>query len=298
MSKKNFFVYILVIILMAYISSCTLSASKITVEPPEDAIYTAAAETIIAQYTQDADLFPESDSTLITPDLETDAEINTTNENIQEPILTLTGTPTPTHEPTPTMTVSSTPILEEKPEPLWEDDFSNQSIWYVDDSDGYGFKYEEGGYVIYNNLLNASIWSLGYLGLSDVRVGIDAKRIDGPEDSYYGVFCRHSNEGLDYYGLVIGDDGFYGIMKMVNGDLEFIETGFDENNIIHQGKGEINHIEGNCFGNKLSLSVNDQLILELEDNTHADGGIGILAANKLSGVGVGVLFDNFVIYDE
>ena len=207
-------------------------------------------------------------------------------------------TNTPTPEPSQTLTLTASPTVIVETDPIWEDDFSNHTRWYLADGDDFGFRYQDDGYKIYNNLLNASIWSLGYIGLNDIRIEIDAARVEGPDDGYFGVFCRHSDDGQNYYGLVIGDNGFYGIFKMAEGELDFIESGYDEDERIKLGEGETNHIEGACFGNKLSLFVNDQFLLEVTDDIHIAGGAGILAANKVSGTGIEVLFDNFAVYKE
>ena len=297
MNKNKHFVYVGLLILVFILSGCTLSASKIDVESPSDPVYTIAAKTIIAQYTQDAE--EVTGSGLVATETAILEESNVTMEETQEIDIEPDSaqTPIPTQEPSPTNTITSSPTVETEPEPIWKDDFTNHTQWYSDEGNDYGFKYQDDEYLIYNNLLNASIWSLGYIGLSDVKIVIDTKYVDGPEDGYSGVFCRHSNEGQNYYGLVIGADGFYGIMKMVGGEKEFIESGFDENDIINKGKSGENHIEGVCAGNNFILSVNDQILLEVSDDTLADGGVGLLAGNKLSGVGTKVLFDNFAIYD-
>jgi hypothetical protein len=195
------------------------------------------------------------------------------------------------------LTLTDSPLATPTPIIIWEDDFSNTSLWWSDDSDDFGFRYQDDGYLIYNNLLNAAIWSLGYLGLDDVGLEVDITRLKGPEDGYSGVFCRHNNDGDDYYALVIADNGFYGILKMENGEKEFIEYGIDENGIIIQGEGETNRVKGLCLGESIVLFANGEELLEVTDNTHISGGVGVIAGNQLTGIGLEILFDNFVIVE-
>jgi len=296
---KNIIILIILIgLTCVFLVGCTLSASQIDVEPPSNEVYTQAAGTIIAQYTQDAPATTEKpdDSQEKPIETVTTESIAVDDQDVDE--IEVSSTLTETQEPSPTITYTSSPTVKAEPDPIWEDDFSNQTQWYTDDGEDYGFKYQDDGYLIYNDLLNAAIWSIGYVGLDNIRIDIETTRLDGPDDGYYGVFCRHSNEGMNYYGLVIGDDGFYGIMKMVDGEREFLESGFDENQRINRGKGKVNNVQGICSGNKFSLIANGNLLLEVSDDTFSTGATGLLAANKLSGVGLEVLFDNFAVYDE
>jgi hypothetical protein len=89
--------------------------------------------------------------------------------------------------------------------------------------------------------------------------------------------------------------GFYGILKMENGDKEFLETGLDENDIIKKGEGETNRIQGVCKGDQLILYVNRQKILEVVDDSLTEGIVGLVAGNGLKGVGIDVIFDNFAL---
>ena len=82
-----------------------------------------------------------------------------------------------------------------------------------------------------------------------------------------------------------------------NGEKEFVEYGIDENGIINQGQGETNRVEGLCLGESLVLSANGKELLEVTDNTHVSGGVGVIAGNQLSGIGLEILFDNFVIVE-
>ena len=129
----------------------------------------------------------------------------------------------------------------------------------------------------------------------DIVVEVDATRKSGPEDGYFGVICHFSDEGWNYIALVISDNGKYGILRMLNNKLEFLETGIDENSLIQKGIGQTNRIRGECSGGKYVLSVNGSQLVELLGDSFTNGDIGMIAGNRLSGDGISVLFDNFVL---
>jgi len=291
----NLIKFVLVLILMVLVEGCTLPANEHIIEIPPEAVYTYAAQTIVAKYTQDASGVQVTQNEVGNTSTPTVNDLNQAENPINDEKPTHTIEITDTVVPSPTFTQTKTPVLTSTPETIWEDDFSNTFQWWVEDGEKFGAKYKDNGYIIYNNLLNAAIWSLGYLGLEDSRIEVEATRIDGPEDGYFGVFCRHANEGKDYYGLVIGDNGFYGIFIKENDEKEFLETGFDENEIIKHGKDQINLVRGECSGAQLILYANGEKLLEVTDETHTKGGAGLIVGNQLSGVGIEVLFHNFVI---
>ena len=255
---------------------CTQSLQLEPEEPPQNIVYTQAAQTVVTHYTQTALEFPTG----------TAVPTETPPEKPE---------PTWTSEPSPTPTPSETPTSTIIPDTIFEDDFSNTSLWYTAEENNFGFEYKDGGYRIYNKILNGAIWSVRFLTYQDIRIEVDATRIDGPKDGYFGVICRMGNDGNDYYALVIGDDGFYGILKMEGGEQEFLDSGYDEKNIIQLGLGEVNRVRGICSGDRLQLVVNEQLLLEINDDTFTSGDVGIVAGNRLTDVGIDVVFDNFAL---
>jgi len=215
-------------------------------------------------------------------------QTNTTVPPTQSPP---TATPMPTHSETPTLSPTPTGI----PGAIFEDNFSNTNGWYKYEGEEYGFKYVKETYHIYNKILNAAIWSIREVDYANIRIEVDGKRVGGPDDGYYGVVCRFKDEGDNYYALVIGDDGFYGIGRMKDGEFEFLDQGIDEKGIINQGKSHRNRIRGVCNGKRLTLYANGEELLQVIDNTFNSGDIGMVVGNKLSGVGMEVEFDNLAI---
>ncbi len=285
-------VFVLVGLIVALLAGCNVPTQQPADVPPPDAVFTSAAETIVAEYTAEAAANPSATepptSTLAAP-----------------PLVGPTNTPEPTLPPTlePTLTSTLVPPTETPisatsisiPRAILEDDFSDTNVWYTGQEDDYGFEYADNGYHITNDILNGAIWSLREIAFEDVRLEVDATRKAGPADGYFGVICRFGDEGMQYYALVIGDDGFYGVLKMEDGKLEFLESGTDNAGIIHRGAGETNRVRGVCSGDLLTIYANDQQLLEVRDDTYSSGDIGLVAGNKLTGVGIDVLFDNFAV---
>lgn len=206
---------------------------------------------------------------------------------------TKTPRPTPTNTPLPTNTpIPPTPVPSATPETIYIDDFSNSRGWASTEQDNFAFGIDQGDYYIFVNYPNAAIWSIRYEDYSDVRLQTHALRVKGPETGYYGVVCRFV-DASNYYMLVMAEDGFFGIGKMFAGSLTFIEKGQDESGVIYRG-GTPNQVEGDCLGSQLSLVVNGQTLLQVEDTLHKQGKIG-LVTGAFTGYGVRVNFNDFLV---
>jgi hypothetical protein len=214
------------------------------------------------------------------------------------PIITINpsaSSVTPSIEPTKSSTPIELPSSTEIPEILYSDDFSDQSSWYTYEGDRYSFKYTDAGYHIYNDINKGLIWSIREHDYSDVAIEVDGTRLSGSDDSYFGVVCKFTDQGENYYALVIGDNGFYGFGLMNDGEYEFIETGMDDNDSIRKGQGNTNRIRGVCNGNHFLIYANGDLMLDVWDSTLENGIIGLVVGNQGSGRGAEVRFNEFAI---
>ena len=274
----------MMLVVAVALSGCDLLRTPPAPTPIPVAAYTAAAQTIIAQLTQIAPpetptppptLVPSQTNTLLPTDTQT---------------TTPTNTLTPTEPAIPTLTSTPTNI----PEILFEDDFSYDTGWYTDKGEDFSFEYAKGGYRISVDILNAPIWSIRERNYTDVRVEVDAAQISGAQDGYYGLVCRHTDSD-NYYALVIGSDGAFGIAKSQNGEFVILRTGTAVPGVIKSGEAA-NRVRADCVGETISLYANDQKLVEIQDNDFESGYIGVIAGTRLSG-GVVVLFDNFAIYE-
>jgi hypothetical protein len=266
---------ILIITQLLILAGCNLPSvgDSSTATAPSDAVFTAAAETVAAQLSPTAIAATLEPTTTTTP-----------------AVLAPTSSPEPTASSTPTDVPTPTEISEI----IYFDDFSDTSGWYTFEDDRFGFKYTAEGYHIYNNIQMGLIWSIREQAFSGVALEVDGTRLEGPEDSYFGVVCNFTDDGDNYYALVIADNGFYGFGLMDKGEFEFIETGMDENEIIKRGQGETNRIRGVCNGDHFSIYANGELLLDAWDSTLEDGIVGLVVGNQ-RGSGVEIRFNDFAI---
>jgi hypothetical protein len=256
-------IFIGLAVMAIFLAGCDALPTPTSSAPPTQdtsAIHTQAAQTVVAELTQNA-----------------------------PPTVEPTSPPTPTSVPTPTLQPPS--VLEA----IFVDDFSYDTGWSTEKNDQYGFELIEGGYFVYINIPSAQIYSIRSLEVEDIRLSTDAARIVGPEDGYYGVVCRFQ-DGNNYYTLVINDGGSYGIAKMEDGTFSFIQEGVDEGNVI-QGDGATNRVRGDCVGQTLTLYANDQQLLQVQDGTFTEGLIGLLSGTG-DIPGLRVMFTSFAILGE
>jgi hypothetical protein len=280
---KKISTLVLLIMISGVLVGCNRPGGAPSTEPPPEAVFTTVAETVVAEYTAIADSQSSGD----------DPEVsNTPAPPTSEPSDTPEPTSTPTSTPTETPTPTSTDIVGA----IYEDDFSSETGWFTADEDNFIYEFTDGGYRMFNNVLNAGYWSVRYQTYDDIRLDVDVTRLGGPNDGYYGVVCRFGDDGEDYYALVINDTGFYGILKYENGEIDFLASGLDDREKINRGLGEKNRISGVCSGDRLTLFANDHHLAEVFDETFTTGDIGLIVFNRLSGVGIDVLFDNFAIF--
>lgn len=192
---------------------------------------------------------------------------------------------------------SLTPIQPEA-EPgdmLFKDDFSGSPTgWGTLGREGgnIGFEYE--GMVITVNLPQYLFWSVNGDKYSDTKIDVDAVLLSGPTNDALGVICRFQ-DNENYYGFMISNDGYYGIYKMIDGKMVMssAEGNMNFNEAIRQG-GVVNHIQAVCADNILSLTVNDVLLAEVQDDSFSAGQIGLIAG-AYDTPGVKVLFDNLQV---
>ena len=263
-------------LMILILTGCNLPStdSSSTATIPSDIVFTAAAETIAAQLSPT--VIPET----------------------LEPTVTATPAvlaPSPTPQPTASSTPTAVPTSTEIPEIIFFDDFSDTTGWYAFEDDKYGFKYSADGYHIYNDIKMGQIWSIREQEFSGVALEVDGTRLEGAEDSYFGVVCNFADEGDNYYALVIADNGFYGLGLMENGEYEFIETGMDEMDIINTGQGETNRLRGVCNDDHFSIYANGELLMDAWDSTLDDGIVGLVVGNQRSDSRAEFRFNDFAI---
>ena len=190
---------------------------------------------------------------------------------------------------------NQTPGASASKKVLFQDDFANtDSGWNrVRDINGNVTDYENGGYRILNNQPISHVWANPGLKFNDVRVDVDITKTKGPDDNYFGIICRYK-DGSNFYILAISSDGFYGIIKVQDGNLSLLSSDqMQPSESIQQGDAA-NHLSAECKGDTLSLSVNNQLLFSVVDDTFSSGDVGLEVTTRQSG-GVDVLFTQFSV---
>jgi len=272
----------LLIVMALFFTSCQ---GQETPAPADEAAYTQVAETVYAELTRNAPLATQE--LLVTQDTITPAP----------PAIVATSTvplPSPTPVPTVTPLLTSTPSQPTPtPKLVFHDNFKYETGWGQQSGNDYGFGFYQGGYRIYVNILNAAIWSVKELTLDDVMVDLDASQLSGPLDGYYGAVCRFQN-GSNYYALVISSNNSYGIAKMKAGKFEFLQEGLAQAGVIQVGS-VANQIHAECVGSTLTLYVNGQKLIEVQDSDFPTGSTGMVAGTRMK-PGMVAFFDNIAVY--
>ena len=131
------------------------------------------------------------------------------------------------------------------------------------------------------------------MNFKDSLVYARARMLSGPENNLFGVVCRFQ-DGDNFYALMIGSDGYYGIFKRVDGEQSLIgQRHMDFSEVIQTGD-QTNDIKGICQGNHLALFVNETRLIQVEDDSLGHGDVGLIVGN-LEETGVNILFDDFVV---
>jgi hypothetical protein len=270
-SNRSWINFLVMTFILAGLAGCNFPGRA--TEAPPAAEYTRAAQTVVAELTE-----------VVTQPTTLSTALPTSPVPSPMPSPTVTLVPTATVAPTPT----------EKLTLLFSDDFSQQDNWYTEQGQEFGFQFAEGGYEIYVNIPFANIWSIRDKSYTDVVLEVDGARLAGPEDGYYGLLCRQV-DGKNYYTLVIGSNGFYGIGKMKDGEFDFLQEDQDTENRIMQGADTFNRIRADCIGNNLRLYANGKMLIELQDDNFTSGVTGVLAGTNKE-TGLEALFDNYATY--
>lgn len=178
---------------------------------------------------------------------------------------------------------------------LFADDFSvSPNGWGTMGRNGGEIAFDFQGLVITVNLPRYMYWTVNGGKYSDTRIDVDAVLLDGPPNDNFGVICRFVDDE-NFYGFLVSNDGYYGIFKMIDGKMVMSSAEGDMaySESIRQG-GVVNHIEAACQGNMLSLTVNDVLLAQIQDDSFTSGQIGLIAG-AYDTPGVKILFDNIVV---
>ncbi len=179
---------------------------------------------------------------------------------------------------------------------IFKDDFSDPSSGWETWSEPSGsmVAYQNSGLRIFIAEKQFDYWSRPGKRVSDVHMEVDVIKLGGPDDNDFGMICRYQDRD-NFYALLASSDGYAGILKVKDGKYNILsgpQMTFSET--IHKGSAQ-NHVRGDCNGSSLTLTVNGQKILDVQDKDFKTGEIGLIAGTGDT-AGADLYFDNFLAY--
>lgn len=180
---------------------------------------------------------------------------------------------------------------------LYFDDFSQSSSgWTQLSNDSGSIGYIKGQYQI--TIKKTATLFLATPGKSfpgDVSVGVEARKIDGSDDNYFGILC-HYQDPDNYYMLMITSDGYAGIAMRKGGEDVLISPGlkFLKMEGIKTGD-KTNLIQADCVGETLTLYANGVQVSLAYNSDLVGGDVGLAVRSSTVPGSVTVQFDNFIV---
>lgn len=314
MKKSSpFLVACLIVMIMLNAACNAISKPQATVTEMSGAAFTASIQTIEAGLTESAPTSAESEglgavenTPVPTVELPVPTEFVFTDTPLPTetpipsptPDYSATPQPTATTEPTATVEPTATTTETSVPKLVYQDDFASKTGWSTESSNNYSFEFINKGYQMTSKVKNVPIWSVRNNTYQDVQVEVDIAEVKvtgstASKGGYFGLVCRHGGGG-EFYALVIGTDGFYGIGKKGSGVFSFLKQGAvpPEANL---SITEANRVRADCMGNTLALYVNGILVAEVQDKSYLKGDVGMVVGSRTKGT-VTALFDSFAVF--
>jgi hypothetical protein len=192
---------------------------------------------------------------------------------------------------------SGKPAAADSKNILFADDFSQSSSGWIRSNDESGIIEYVNGY--YHMLVNKpSTLLLANPGKSfqgDVSIEVDARKIGGSNDNYFGILCHYQNPD-NYYVLMVTSDGYSGIGMRKDGQDTLISPGLKFLKMDGIKKGDAtNHIRADCIGEALTLYANGKQVSQAYDNSLTGGDAGLaVRSGRLEG-GTDIRFNNFSV---
>jgi hypothetical protein len=169
-------------------------------------------------------------------------------------------------------------------DPLFSDDFSASTRWPEESGKHSGSYYgSDSGVDTYNMYASPGSWEFQLAPevgpIKDAQVRASAILVSGrPDSALAGVVCRAQDKD-NYYLLAVSYVGYATIQKGEDGKWKELAGAIYPEPIggtnSKGGEGTLIDIRGDCVGDKLTLYVEEQKILEAEDSTFEAGEVGL-----------------------
>ena len=177
---------------------------------------------------------------------------------------------------------------------IFQDDFSDTTSGWdrVNLPEGIT-DYEDGVYRIFVNTGNTDYWANPGLNFEDAIIEVEATKVGGPDDNDFGLICRHQNTE-NFYIFLISSDGFFGILRVIDGEQKLLEMDEMEYSESINTGNSTNVIRADCIGSSLTLYVNSEQLISVEESSLESGDVGLLAGT-FDILGTDIHFDNFLV---
>lgn len=175
----------------------------------------------------------------------------------------------------------------------FEDDFSDPaSGWGAASHETYVRGYQQGRYLFQIDVPRWFVWATGGRKYEDVELEAVA-RAAGQPDNHYGLICRYDEDRFYYFA--VSADGYYAIFYMnEEGDLmPLTGAAMLRSSAIHTD-GSDNRIVAACDATTLTLTINGEVMAEVEDDRLASGDVG-MGAGTVSIGNTSVWFDDLEV---
>ncbi len=177
---------------------------------------------------------------------------------------------------------------------LFQDDFARTlSGWDRHREPSYAVDYQHGAYHMRIDAPNADAVSNPGLDFKDVRVQVEAAKVDGPDNNLFGIVCRYQDPD-DFYFFAVSSDGYAGIGVSKSGRRHLLshETLLPSTKILTGNATNV--LRADCIGYQLNLYVNGSLVSQAQAAEWAEGDVGLMVGSYEEGA-VEIAFDNFSV---
>jgi len=204
-----------------------------------------------------------------------------------------------TFQPTDSSTSTSTTCPDVPPEwniVISEQFNSNRNGWQEEsEQNEYGFTqaaFERSKYVIQINPITAmQFFQAPDLPMQDdFYLTVEAAKTQGPEDSFYGVYFRMTDN--HYYYFVISDTQEYGVLLLMQGWQHLVDWTLSP--AIHPN--ETNKLTVLAEGDHFVFCINDQWVNEIYDDQKTIGYLGVTVGVENGGYETIFEFDKFTVH--